>query len=246
MEATGGVALGPHGAAQPPDVAFDCPICLCAVARGDAFTLTACQHRFCSDCASAWVATSVADGHPYIRCTVPVPNPELRVTDDASWSTTGRAWPVVALPGTCGRVVTVADVESLLRRRATGADDAAAGARAGTGEPASIEARVAAALARYRRLKAAADDPNSRECPFCGQLQVGPGTGAPPEMACTGCRRTYCFLHSNAHDGQRCADYVARIAPETRATESALAAYAKHCPRCGVYIQKTECVRLPA
>ena len=34
------------------------------------------------------------------------------------------------------------------------------------------------------------------------------GDAAFPAMVCAACSYSYCFLHANAHEGQRCNDYT--------------------------------------
>jgi hypothetical protein len=88
-----------------------------------------------------------------------------------------------------------------------------------------------AELDKYRRFKASADDPNTRECPYtgCGHMQVGKASA--PAMRCGRCGKEYCFLHASAHVGRTCEAYEREHLQETRQNEALLNKEAKPCPK---------------
>ena len=69
---------------------------------------------------------------------------------------------------------------------------------------------------KFKRFKAARENPNLRECPKCEHPQVG--SPEAPQMCCAGCGAIYCFAHSNAHPPEEpCEAYEARCTgPDTR------------------------------
>jgi hypothetical protein len=88
-----------------------------------------------------------------------------------------------------------------------------------------------AELDKYRRFKASADDPNTRECPYtgCGHMQSGKASA--PAMRCGRCGKEYCFLHASAHVGRTCEAYEREHLQETRQNEALLNKEAKPCPK---------------
>lgn len=97
-------------------------------------------------------------------------------------------------------------------------------------------------LAKYRRFRRVAADPNLRPCPFCDELVAG-GSPAAPALTCPSCSRGFCFLHANAHPShppETCAAYEATSAAgaEARATDAALADSTRACPGCGIRVSK--------
>jgi hypothetical protein len=60
-------------------------------------------------------------------------------------------------------------------------------------------------------------------------------------MECTGCHARFCFMHSGAHVGRSCAEYIDSIAGEERQS-AALLGESKPCPGrgCGALIYKSE------
>eukprot|EP00667_Euglena_gracilis_P009204 EG_transcript_9329 len=92
-------------------------------------------------------------------------------------------------------------------------------------------------LAKFRRFKAARDDPNSRACPRCGHLQTGDPQLA--VMLCGGCGRGYCFAHGDAHDlRETCQQFEERCKALDDASAQFVMRTSKQCPGCQVQTYK--------
>ncbi|CAK9100010.1 unnamed protein product [Durusdinium trenchii] len=58
-------------------------------------------------------------------------------------------------------------------------------------------------------------------------------------MQCPSCGSTFCYYHSNAHEGRPCDEYSRQISRQLREMKSGALAGSKQCPKCGVYTVKT-------
>jgi len=102
-----------------------------------------------------------------------------------------------------------------------------------------LGAEAWSAAARLRDQRA---DLSLRFCPraACGAPVRG-GSAAAPALRCAACGGAFCFTHATAHAGSDdCAAYAARadVAAEARASDEAIAASAKRCPRCAAWVER--------
>jgi len=89
---------------------------------------------------------------------------------------------------------------------------------------------------RFLRLDEIAHNDRYRECPFCNAAQNGSPQN--PEMTCINCRRTFCFFHSNSHEGMTCAEFEMKEFENNRAEQAELDEMSRPCPNCGIRISK--------
>ena len=92
-------------------------------------------------------------------------------------------------------------------------------------------------LAPYERLLASVLQPNERECPRCGERQLG--ATSTPSMVCACCGCSFCFFHSVAHDIHTpCNVFEASRTLEWAANVELISSTCKQCPGCRAPIEK--------
>ena len=58
---------------------------------------------------------------------------------------------------------------------------------------------------KYERFKFNKENRNARTCPYCDSVELG--DPSQPEMACSSCKKPFCYFHSSAHQGKSCTEY---------------------------------------
>lgn len=89
---------------------------------------------------------------------------------------------------------------------------------------------------KWKRFKRMLADPSLRDCPFCGSLQSG--SASSPDMTCTTCTRSFCYLHSNAHTGKTCQEYGQERGSQEALDEEFARRDTKPCPGCAAPTNK--------
>jgi hypothetical protein len=90
---------------------------------------------------------------------------------------------------------------------------------------------------KYLRFLEMKSNPSYRECPKCGQATIGSIDHL--NITCTQCSESFCFLHSNAHPGRTCQQYMRaqrKIESQNRATIKRMS---RKCPSCGCDTEKS-------
>jgi hypothetical protein len=90
---------------------------------------------------------------------------------------------------------------------------------------------------KYSRFLEMKSNPSYRECPNCGHASIGSMDQL--NMTCSECSESFCFLHSNAHPGRTCQQYMRaqrNIDAQNRATIKRMS---RKCPSCGCDTEKS-------
>lgn len=86
-------------------------------------------------------------------------------------------------------------------------------------------------MEQVERFYAMNNNENFRECPSCNEPNIT-GTPENPEMKCSKCGETYCFIHANAHPNMTCTQYAQKKVKEDRANLEFIEETTKECPVC--------------
>ncbi|DBA01075.1 TPA: hypothetical protein N0F65_002685, partial [Lagenidium giganteum] len=91
---------------------------------------------------------------------------------------------------------------------------------------------------KYERFKLHKQTNKARDCPYCGHSQVFEHGMTEPQCVCEACAKTFCFEHSNAHEGRTCAQYEKATAKAEKLNRALISKISKPCPGCGHPVEK--------
>jgi hypothetical protein len=74
-----------------------------------------------------------------------------------------------------------------------------------------------------------------RECPFCQHPMIGSDETT---IICDHCHESYCYLHSNAHQGMKCEEYLKLQKENEKKNKKIIQRLSRRCPSCGCHTEK--------
>lgn len=79
---------------------------------------------------------------------------------------------------------------------------------------------------------------SARECPYlnCEKRHIGDPLN--PIIICSGCQKSYCFYHANAHVDKTCSEYNLIVLEDEKVNLSYISSTSKPCPNCKKPITK--------
>ncbi|DBA01074.1 TPA: hypothetical protein N0F65_002684 [Lagenidium giganteum] len=96
----------------------------------------------------------------------------------------------------------------------------------------------AATWEKVERFRLFQSNPNARVCPQCDHVQVFERGHKKLQCVCATCATTFCFVHNDAHLGQKCAKYVKAMAAAESHAQAVIRNTTKPCPGCRNPIEK--------
>jgi hypothetical protein len=91
---------------------------------------------------------------------------------------------------------------------------------------------------KYEKFKFNKENINARQCPYCDHSQICKGSQE-PSCLCESCGKEFCFIHSNAHIGQSCAEYEKQMVALDKLNQVMISKISKPCPGCGNSVEKS-------
>lgn len=174
-----------------------------------------CGHSFCRACLESFLAANIIDANTSLRCFHPLePNPSAPSVEAS---------------------------ERFGDEEETGSEPQLRVCNAEIDEDTILEIlRDKEILHKYTRFKFMKQNPDSRECPKCGEFNTT-GSAQKTQLICSNalCLQEFCFLHGDAHPTESCLQYSSRESVDSKASLELIASLAKSCPGCGVSILKS-------
>ena len=90
---------------------------------------------------------------------------------------------------------------------------------------------------KYLRFVEMKSNPSYRECPKCGHATIGSIDHL--NMTCSQCSESFCFIHSNAHPGSTCQQYMRAQRKIESQNRAAINRMSRKCPSCGCDTEKS-------
>ena len=169
-----------------------------------------CGHQFCRSCLQGYVKSRISERNVSLRCFYENKGQKEKKRGEQRSHHHNDDARFLV----CGEVISANEIENLLHDDFP--DD----------------------LKKYRKFTLEAVDRNVRFCPYCDSQ--GRGSVESPTITCLNCSKTYCFVHSSAHEDSTCEAYEALHLDEEKLNAAATREeLARACPNCGAQIVRS-------